>query len=281
MHHNDFTKNMLYIQKKIDKLIEQQDIPNIMFYGKNNKAKHELYQYVLRQLYDDACLKQKYVLYIDCISTKGIRMIKDNIKLFSMQLIHKKNNVRFKTIILDHAEYLTYDSQYSLRRTIEQFSHNTRFLCLCEDIDKLLSPLVSRFLQIYVPESVFSSNVQRSAKQKAKNKQLYSTRFVSQPSISKSMQKTLKSHVETFHSIVDTEDQSNIMKRIMKLSQAMYEDNICAIELLPHFTDNQNYNVLTLVFPHISTQIKNETLIIFYVLNVFRNNRKLEIYDLY
>ena len=46
-----------------------------------------------------------------------------------MQIIAKEqNNIYFKTIILKYCEYLTYDSQYSLRRTIEMFSNNTRFI---------------------------------------------------------------------------------------------------------------------------------------------------------
>ena len=49
-----------------------------------------------------------------------------------MQIIKKDENLMFKTIILEYAENLTYDSQYCLRRTIEQYSNHTRFIILCE-----------------------------------------------------------------------------------------------------------------------------------------------------
>ena len=73
-----------------------------------------------------------------------------------MQIINKNSNNNFKIIILKFCEYLTYDSQYSLRRTIEQFSHNTKFVLLCENKNKLLLPICSRFVDIYVNVIKFS-----------------------------------------------------------------------------------------------------------------------------
>ena len=106
--------------------------------------------YFVDQVYETEEYKRKYVLNINCISLKGIKTIKDNIKLFSSQIINNKSNIKFKSVVLRFAEFLTYDSQYSLRRTIEQFSHHTRFIMICENKNMLLSPILSRFVHVYV-----------------------------------------------------------------------------------------------------------------------------------
>jgi hypothetical protein len=53
-----------------------------------------------------------------------------------------------------NAHHLTADAQSALRRCIEQFSYNTRFFIVVENKNKLLTPILSRFCDIYVPEYV-------------------------------------------------------------------------------------------------------------------------------
>jgi hypothetical protein len=51
------------------------------------------------------------------------------------------------------ADNLTIDAQYSLRRCIEIYSKNTRFFIITAYKDKLLNPICSRFIQLYIPKS--------------------------------------------------------------------------------------------------------------------------------
>jgi hypothetical protein len=51
-----------------------------------------------------------------------------------------------------NAHHLTADAQSALRRCIELFSYNTRFFIVVENKNKLLTPILSRFCEIYVPE---------------------------------------------------------------------------------------------------------------------------------
>jgi hypothetical protein len=77
-------------------------------------------------------------------------MIRDDIKEFAKQ---NTNNVNFKSIILYDADNLTIDAQYSLRRCIEIYSKNTRFFIITAYKDKLLNPICSRFIQLYIPKA--------------------------------------------------------------------------------------------------------------------------------
>ena len=61
------------------------------------------------------------------------------------------SNVSFKMIVLLNADKLTIDAQSALRRSIELFCKNTRFIIIIHEKSKLLKPLVSRFCEIFVP----------------------------------------------------------------------------------------------------------------------------------
>jgi len=119
------------------------NIPHILFYGnvKEDIIKH------LEQYYPPK-LSDKYIMKLYCGTSKGIKNIRDDIKLFSKQQLSP--NILFKSIVLYDAEYLTVDAQYSLRRSIEVYSHSTRFFIITKDKDKLLQPIRSRFISVYV-----------------------------------------------------------------------------------------------------------------------------------
>ena len=46
---------------------------------------------------------------------------------------------------MDEADALTNDSQYALRRIIDDYSHSTRFIIICNYLNKLINPIISRF----------------------------------------------------------------------------------------------------------------------------------------
>ena len=245
------------IQKtKLNNFIKNDNIPNLLIYGPHLCGKETICDEFINDIYNSKELKKKYVLKINCVSIKGIKMIKENIKLFSMQIINKKSNVYFKTIILYHAEFLTYDSQYSLRRTIEQFSNNTRFILLCQDKTNILSPILSRFVHIYINNNNNNSIIFTNQNYTKINK-----------------------YINEYNKII--EDEENILNKLYYLSTDMYNDNIFAIELLTRFKNHKNYNKIKMIFEKQRINFRNETLSIFYILSLFRNNQDFEIYDLY
>ena len=65
------------------------------------------------------------------------------------------------------------------------------------------------------------------------------------------------------------------------LAKEIYNNNIFAYELLDKFKNYSNYHVLKMVIKEYFSNFRNEIMCIFYVLNIFRNNQKYEIYDLY
>lgn len=244
------------IKYKLKKLVDNNNVPNIILYGDFLHGKEDICDFLINYIYNNNKSNiNKYVLKINCLSNNGIKLIKENIKLFSMQIINNKDNsnINFKTIILNYSEYLTYDSQYSLRRTIEQYNHNTRFIMLCQNKYRLLNPIISRFSQFYVNDK--------------KNLIKYDFNYNKFYKITKNINN------------IDSSD--NPLYELYKISKDLYFNNFHSNEILDKFKKNVNFNNVKLIYNSVCYNIKNEILSIFFLLNIFRNNFKIEIYKIY
>lgn len=142
--HQDITDNL-------DKFICTCTIPHIIFHGASGSGKRTIMNSFINRIYnDDKQVIKEYVLYVNCAQGKGIRFIREDLKLFAKTQINTCGGNFFKSIILLNADKLTIDAQSALRRCIEVFSHSTRFFIVVEDKYKLLKPILSRFCEIYV-----------------------------------------------------------------------------------------------------------------------------------
>jgi DNA polymerase III delta prime subunit len=110
----------------------------MILYGGAGTGKTSTAIAMCKELYKD-----KYsdnVLELNASDERGIRVVREKIKTFSQ----KSADSDFKVIILDEADAMTSDSQFALRRIVEKFSSNTRFILICNYINKIIPPLLSR-----------------------------------------------------------------------------------------------------------------------------------------
>lgn len=144
------------ILDKLDAFIAANKIPHIIFHGRSGSGKLTLVKEFIRKIYRGDKEKIKHhVMTVNCSHGKGIQFIREELKFFAKTNIQSSaENTEFKTILLLNAHHLTVDAQSALRRCIELFSSNTRFIIVVENKNKLLNPILSRFCDIYVPEYV-------------------------------------------------------------------------------------------------------------------------------
>lgn len=141
------------IERKLDGFYRNNRIPNLLFHGAHGTGKRTLVYNFINLIYDHQKPRIKTnVMFVNCAHGKGIKFIREELKFFAKTNI-KGHDVRFKTIVLFQADSLTIDAQSALRRCIELFSYNTRFFIVVENKHRLLNPIVSRFCEIYVPET--------------------------------------------------------------------------------------------------------------------------------
>ncbi|MFA9515762.1 replication factor C small subunit [Halopenitus sp. H-Gu1] len=80
-------------------------------------------------------------LELNASDQRGIDVVRDRIKNFARSSFGGHD---YRIIFLDEADSLTDDAQSALRRTMEQFSDNTRFILSCNYSSKIIDPIQSR-----------------------------------------------------------------------------------------------------------------------------------------
>ncbi|RLF88913.1 replication factor C small subunit, partial [Thermococci archaeon] len=73
---------------------------------------------------------------------RGINVIREKVKEFART--KPIGGASFKIIFLDEADALTQDAQQALRRTMEMFSSNVRFILSCNFSSRIIEPIQSR-----------------------------------------------------------------------------------------------------------------------------------------
>ena len=80
-------------------------------------------------------------LELNASDERGIDVVRDRIKSFARASF---GGFDYRIIFLDEADALTSDAQSALRRTMEQFSNNTRFILSCNYSSQIIDPIQSR-----------------------------------------------------------------------------------------------------------------------------------------
>jgi DNA polymerase III delta prime subunit len=215
----------------MDSIIENykknKNIPHILIYGEHNSGKRRILSKLLDTIYSQE-MKKLYCMYIECATFKGIKMIRDDIKEFSKQNTYQ---VPFKSVILYDADNLTIDAQYSLRRCIEIYSNNTRFFIVTHNKDKLLNPICSRFIHMYIPYKTFESG-----------------------------------------SSIHVPSSKNEIE-LLEIAEKLYSEGIYGDLILNKMKNmpKEKYIKIKFYYESICKELKNETMIIYYLLCYYRN----------
>jgi len=282
------------IKEKLRCFIKNNKIPNILFYGNNGSGKKTLLFEFINDIYNKnqettqqlQPKPQNYnmddlLFVIHCSHMKGIKFIRDELKLFAKTNINSNYGCHFKSVVLLNADKLTIDAQSALRRCIEIFNHNTRFFIVVEDKNKMLKPIISRFCEMYIPTPVLDGKEINLHSYKLENFHLISsthTKTQIQKSINyitlfKKIQSLLKEP-----SIGETKTQSTPTTRLLQYAEELYENGYSANELSNMFLDRKQMTKLNtkeelklyeflMTFDIIKREIRNEKILIFFILH--------------
>jgi energy-coupling factor transporter ATP-binding protein EcfA2 len=158
-----------HVHNKLNYFLTHQQLPNLLIHGPNGSGKRTLVNQLLMHIYDNNPAKiRSHVLYVNCSQGKGIRFIREEIKMFAkIHISSQPNRHLFKCIVLNNADKLTIDAQSALRRCIEMYSHNTRFFIITDNKYKLMNPILVRFCELYISiapgtQQLYAANIAKS-----------------------------------------------------------------------------------------------------------------------
>ncbi len=124
---------------RLQAFVDEGTIPHLMFTGPAGTGKTTSAIALAKDLYGDEW-KQNF-METNASDERGIDVVRDRIKDFART---KPVDAEYKIIFLDEADALTSDAQQALRRTMEQFSDNCRFILSCNYSSKIIDPIQSR-----------------------------------------------------------------------------------------------------------------------------------------
>ena len=127
------------IVERLRSYVERDDLPHLLFSGPAGVGKTTAATAIAREVYGDDW--RNNFLELNASDERGIDVVRDRIKNFARSSFGGYDH---RIIFLDEADSLTDDAQSALRRTMEQFSDNTRFILSCNYSSKIIDPIQSR-----------------------------------------------------------------------------------------------------------------------------------------
>ena len=128
--------------------IKTQNIPHLIFYGGSGCGKTSTIIALSKELFGKNYSNR--IIELNASDERGINVVREKIKMYAKQSVKTCDNTPpWKIIILDEADTMTSDSQFALRRIIEEYSRITRFCFICNYYNKIIDPIISRCSLFY------------------------------------------------------------------------------------------------------------------------------------
>jgi len=124
------------IINKLKKFIDRFDyLPHLLFYGPQGTGKTSTAYALANEV-------KANVLEINASDQRGI----DTIRTIILNFVRHAYNRRI--VLLEEADGLTTDAQQSLRRIMEKFYKNCKFILCANDVNKIIKPIRSRCYEV-------------------------------------------------------------------------------------------------------------------------------------
>ena len=177
--------DQLLNQIKDDKQIKMKDIvfgnyndfPNIFIHGPTGSGKKTLINLILKDMFGDEIFdvrKEEYSIMLFGNKKETVQLdqsdyhliinptnsafdrylIQDIVKSYCSQftLDMVKNKNKFKVVVINNIDKLSYYAQTSLRCSMERYIHNCKFILCGYNMSKIIDPLKGRCLSIRLPK---------------------------------------------------------------------------------------------------------------------------------
>lgn len=138
-HSLEDVKGQEEIVESLENYAAKGDMPNLLFAGPPGVGKTASAVAIAREIFGEDWSDN--FLEMNASDERGIDVVRQDVKSFARA---STTGAEFRIIFLDEADSLTSDAQAALRRTMEQFASNVRFILSCNYSSQIIEPLQSR-----------------------------------------------------------------------------------------------------------------------------------------
>ena len=128
------------IVERLTSYVRSGNLPHLMFAGPAGTGKTTSALAMAKEMYGESW--RENFIELNASDERGIDVVRGKIKEFARTA--PLGDASFKIIFLDEADALTPDAQAALRRTMERYSRNCRFVLSCNYSSKIIEPIQSR-----------------------------------------------------------------------------------------------------------------------------------------
>ncbi len=258
--------------------IKTKNIPHLLFFGPSGCGKTSTILALAKEIFGPKYCSDR-IIELNASDERGIKVVREKIKRYAMNSVNNKDDdiPPWKIIILDEADNMTSDSQFALRKIMEDYSKVTRFCIICNYHNKIIDPIISR-CSLYRFKPIPKKNIHIKLKDICIKEGTYiddkSVELVEQISRG-DLRKAINflQRCRNFKSLVCKDNINTINSELIETMSGVIHNNIL-IEFIDECINNNTTKVDKMINDFYS-QSYSLTIMIPYILDIIIHHKKL------